>query len=305
MKFAIRLVIAVLFPIGCFAQFTVSGRVIDKADAKPLPNVNVFINNTTFGDKTTRDGFFILKDLKPGKYELVVSIIGFDTYKQTLVVNARDVKLPDIKMQARVTALKEVTIKTSGNTYRDIYYNRFKDEFLGRSSFAQETKILNPESLYFDFDEETHTLTASSSGFLEIANEALGYKISYLLANFTLSSESAAEKEVHYEGSVMFTEMNGTPAQKRRWQQRRQDAYEGSALHFLRSAMNDRLEEDGFRVLQLAVYANPNRPDDSLVRAKIKQFDLARYYHKDLKNPDSLAFWKKKEKLLKVAKIIR
>src|SRR5476649_480015 len=212
MKLAIRLVIAILFPLGCFAQFSVTGRVLNKADAKPVSNASVFINNTTFGDKTADDGSFILRNLKPGRYELIISIIGFDTYKQTLIIDAGDVKLPGIKIQARVMALKEVTVKASGNTYRDIYYNRFRDEFLGRSSLAQETKIRNPESLYFDFDEKTNALTASSSGFLEVENDALGYKISYLLTNFTLSNESTAQKEVHYEGSVMFTEMNGTPA---------------------------------------------------------------------------------------------
>jgi|GEM_PF-122567 len=298
---------SILMPALCFAQFNVTGRILDQADAKPIPGATVFINNTTIGDKTANNGTFILQNLKPGKYQVVVSVVGFDIYKQNLVVNTANLNLPDIKLHPKVVALTEVTIKRAGNLYRDIYYNRFKDEFLGKSDLSADSKIINPEVIDFDYDESTNTLSASSSGFLEIRNDALGYKIDYLLNAFSVSSKYMLDKDVHYDGTVLFTEMKGTPAQERRWRQRRQETYEGSTVHFLRSAMNNRLEEEGFKVLQLAVYKNPNRPSDSLVMAKIKQFDFARsnLTKDEINLSDSLAFWKKKEKLLKLPKIIQ
>jgi len=298
---------SIIMPALCFAQFNVTGRILDQVDAKPIPSASVFINSTTIGDKTANNGTFILQNLKPGKYQMVVSAIGFDIYKQNLVVNAANLNLPDIKLHPKVVALTEVTIKKAGNLYRDIYYNQFKDEFLGKSDLARDCKIINPEVIDFEYDDSTNTIAASSSGFLEIRNDALGYKIDYLLNDFSVSSKYMLDKDVHYDGTVLFTEMKGTPGQERRWRQRRQETYEGSTVHFLRAAMTDKLEEEGFKVLQLAVYKNPNRPSDSLVMAKIKRFDFARsnLTKDEINFSDSLAFWRKKEKLLKLPKIMQ
>src|SRR5579872_6237996 len=136
---------SLLLPVVCLAQFNVTGRVLNQADTKPVAGASVFINNTTIGAKAAGNGTFILQNLKPGKYDLVVSVIGFEVHKQKLVINAANVNLADITMYPKVTALKEVTIKRSSNLYRDIYYNRFKDEFLGKSDLARDCKILNPE----------------------------------------------------------------------------------------------------------------------------------------------------------------
>ncbi len=120
--------------------------------------------------------------------------------------------------------------------------------------------------------------------------------------------------ELHYEGPVLFTEMKGTPGQERRWQQNRREAYEGSMMHFLRSVMNDRLEEEGFRAYQLAVYANPERPPDSVIKAKIEKFSNPFFLSHPLEQPpgsfssvkrktngfiDSLNLYKRKAKLPK------
>jgi CarboxypepD_reg-like domain/MG2 domain/TonB-dependent Receptor Plug Domain len=289
----------VLFPFCCFAQFTITGRVLNQADTKPVANATVFLSNATNGDRTEPGGTFTVLNARPGKYQLVISIIGFETYSQPITINNSDIKLPDITIFPKTIALNEVTIKADPKKakYFNQFYDRFKDEFLGTSDFAKECKILNTYMLDFSFDDSANMLTVSSYGFLEIENNALGYKINYLLKNFSLNTIT---REIHYEGPVLFAEMKGTQAQEHRWQQNRKLAYEGSMIHFLRSAMNDRLEEEGFRVLQLAKYANPDRPADSLIKAKIQKFDVPRNITLKLGfSPDSLPFWKKKLKLPK------
>ncbi|MDB5149336.1 MAG: hypothetical protein JWQ57_3356 [Mucilaginibacter sp.] len=85
-----------LFPFACIAQVAVSGKVLNQADHKPIANASVFISNGSIGDKTNNDGVFTLKNLKPGKYDLVVSIVGYETYSQPLLVSDADSNLPDI-----------------------------------------------------------------------------------------------------------------------------------------------------------------------------------------------------------------
>jgi len=285
----------VLLPLGCLAQFTISGRILNQADTKPVANVDVFLNNATIGDQTADDGTFTLHNIKPGKYDLVISIVGFETYNQSVTVGNSNTVLPDITIFPKTIALKEVSIKFHADPNREKYYDWFKDEFLGTSAIAKECKILNPQMLDLNYDYETGTLTASSSVFLEIENEALGYKIKYLLTDFTLSNKDNSSKKIYYKGAVLYKEMKGTPSQETRWQKNRQEIYEGSSMHFFRSAFKNQTTAEGFRILQLSTYANPDRPSDSLIEAKIK-------FYKELKSrtnkqKDSLSYWEKKFKL--------
>ena len=248
-----------LLPVGCFAQFTISGRVLNQADTKPVANVSVFLSNATIGAKTANDGTFILHNAKPGKYELVVSIIGFDAYHQTIVVNDNNITLPDIAISPKTIALAEVTVQGKTDPDRGYNLDLFEREFLGTSDLAKECKILNPELLDLNYDENTRTLTASSVDFLVIENKALGYRIKYLLTNFVMGHSDNNAKKIHFEGSALFEEMKGTPSEERRWQKRREQVYEGSVMHFLRSALENRVDEEGFRVLQLTTAPNSQK----------------------------------------------
>ncbi|WP_184549431.1 carboxypeptidase regulatory-like domain-containing protein [Mucilaginibacter sp. FT3.2] len=245
------LFVTLLFPIGCFAQFTITGRIINKNDNSPVANASVFLSNATTGGKTSSVGTFALHDVKPGKYDLVVSIIGFESFSQTVTVTASNISLADIEIVPKTIILKEVTIKAVDDKYRERNYDLFKDEFLGHSSLAKDCKILNPQLLDLNYDETTKMLTASSVDFLEIENSALGYKLKYLLSNFSMDDKDRNARKIHFEGHVLFEKMHGTPAQEQKWQIKRQNVYEGSIMHFLRSTLNNTLAEEGFRVLQI------------------------------------------------------
>ncbi|HEY8782974.1 MAG TPA: carboxypeptidase regulatory-like domain-containing protein [Mucilaginibacter sp.] len=289
----------ILLPLGCFAQITITGRILNQADTKPVANASVFLSNATIGSKTANDGTFTLHNVKPGKYDIVVSIIGFETYDQIITVGNSNITLPDIAIFPKTIALKEVTVKYHVDPDRENYLNWFKNEFLGTSDIAKECKILNPEALDFSYDEDAHKLTASSYDYLQIENNALGYRIKYLITDFSLENKDAEEKKVYYKGPVLFEELKGSSSEEQRWLRNRLEVYENSSMHFLRAALSSRLTEEGFRV-QGVIYANPERPPDSLINARIE-------FYKDLKplnkiQDDSLSFWVKKSKLPKLLK---
>jgi len=283
-----------LLPLSCLAQVNISGRILNQADTKPVANASVFLSNATIGDKTAADGTFTLHNVNPGKYDLIVSILGFEAFDQTVMVGYKNISLPDITIFPKTINLRQVTIKPRYDPDRAKYYQIFKDAFIGTSDFAPYCKILNPDVLDYDYDEAKNTLKASSYDFLEIENAALGYKIKYLLKDFSLDNTA---KALYYKGSVFFENMKGTASEQERWKKRRQDVYIGSEMHFLLSALGDRIEEEGFRVQQLAIITNPERPADSIINTKIS-------YYKELKTKteiqrDSLAYWIKKLKLTK------
>lgn len=64
----------------------ISGYVVDSQNNKPLPGANVFIKGTNLGTSTDLDGRFVLRQVPFGRYELVVSYIGYQAKTIDLAV---------------------------------------------------------------------------------------------------------------------------------------------------------------------------------------------------------------------------
>jgi hypothetical protein len=184
---------------------------------------------------------------------------------------------------------------------------------------AEDCRIVNPEILDLYYDKKDDVLTASSGDFLKIKNNSLGYNIKYLVKDFKLDNrpttkirlsstgsvliepirDTIAKKfRLGYTGSILFEEMTGTTAQLKEWKKAREKVYRGSVMHFLRSLVENRLDEEGFKVLRLEEIENPDRPNDSLVQAKIIFYENQKSLGKNQR--DSLSFWVKKAKLPKM-----
>lgn len=75
-----------------FAQVgsgSVKGKITDKKSNEPLPFVNVVVEKggtQVSGGATDFDGEYYIKPLDPGTYDIVVSYVGYQPYKQTGVV---------------------------------------------------------------------------------------------------------------------------------------------------------------------------------------------------------------------------
>lgn len=87
MKTMITLVLSLL-SLGLFAQTTfgeIKGKVFDEDTKEPVPFANVYVmaNGNMVGAQTDFDGKFTLKPLPAGKYDLVVSFIGYQETKVT------------------------------------------------------------------------------------------------------------------------------------------------------------------------------------------------------------------------------
>lgn len=296
------LLIIFLIPVSLFGQVAIRGRIISQADTKPVANASVFISNTTIGYHTGADGTFVLEDIKPGKYELVISMVGYDAYKQSITIAQADVNLGDITLYPKLIGLAEVKIKAKKgkDPDRERNFDWFREEFLGTSEMAKSCVILNPEQLDLSYDERSAMLTGSSNDFLLIENKALGYRLKYLLSSFKLNNYDSQNKSFSYAGTVFFEQMHGTEKEEREWSEARRMVYEGSETHFFRTILKNRMEKDGFRVLRIALTRNPKRQPDSVINANINAYNLLINNDKlkDRKiDKDSLRYWIKQSKL--------
>jgi hypothetical protein len=301
----IIILVLVIIPLSCFAQLTITGRVQNILNHQSVAYASVFLSNSSVGTKTDDNGKFILEKVQPGKYEIIVSVVGYETYTLSITINNDNLNLQDILIHPKTLQLKGVVIKSNRDENREDYLTWFKEEFIGKSELAADCKISNPEILDFDYNKATKTLNATAPDFLEIDNPSLGYHIKYLLHDFELAHKGDTNQTIRFRGWVLFEEMKGSVSIKNAWQKQRLMDYEGSPLHFLRAittpqgdAAFPQFFQDGFWVMRLVTYANPERPSDSLIHVKINYFKKS----EDPAHRDSLNKWKKIAGMPKILK---
>ncbi len=239
------LVLFLLLPGLALAQGRLLGVVQDSATHQPLAFASVFLANTTIGTTTTEQGTFELPHVPAGSYSLVASYVGYRLAKQSVVVGGAPRQV--VLRLAPATQLGEVVVRPRPNRASD--YQKFKDLFIGRTTFSAQCRILNPQDILVDYDAQTDKLTASALKYIAIENNALGYRLNYHGLRF---SSSFAQQVVTFYGQPVFEEMTPrTKAQQQRWAANRLAAYHGSLAHFLRSVYDNRVVAEGFRAQRL------------------------------------------------------
>ena len=251
---------------------TLSGYIFDESTDSPLAGVNVFLNNTSLGAASRTDGYFIIKNVPIGTYELVVSMMGYHMEKRSINLNERGDRQLAFKLKPKVLRFRELEVVATRPKEWLKNLKKFEKLLLGTSKNASKCKIINPEILDFKFDK-SGDLSASASDWLTIENWALGYTILFNLQQF-IANENG---EIFYLGETQFktlTPKNEEMMQK--WENNRLRAYHGSIRHFFRSLLSGKLKEEGFlmhktgtpkwRDIENTFFVHPRRADmiDSL-----------------------------------------
>ena len=146
MKKPVLLLTLCLNAIISFAQFNISGKVIDAETKEPLLAASVFAQNTTKGTTTDKDGQFSLY-LDKGGYELIISFSGYTS--KTISVDKNGNQQLTIELQKADNSMNEVIIKSSNEVTDgwEKYGQFFIDHFIGATPFADSCALLNPEFL--------------------------------------------------------------------------------------------------------------------------------------------------------------
>ena len=85
---------------------SINGFVREERTGEPISYANVFLSNTTLGSATNRDGYFVIKNVPEGSYEINVTMIGYGVYKN-------EIKMSKEKSTRLEIYLKEKIIETS------------------------------------------------------------------------------------------------------------------------------------------------------------------------------------------------
>ena len=243
-----------IFSLSVFGQKALKGVIIDAENGLPLPGASVFLSNTSVGTTANADGAFSLP-IPEGRYDLIVSSIGFETHNQTI----SSAGLPGhitIKLNPKAKELETVVLHAFEKDGWKKWGQFFLENFIGTSALAQDCILKNKEVIKFRSSKATNEITAIALEPLLIENKALGYTIRYQLEDFTYNFKT---RFLYYAGYPLFKPMSGSTSRQRRWENKRKEVYFGSMMHFMRSVFRNTLETENFEVFPLKKIPNTEK----------------------------------------------
>ncbi|QOW11691.1 carboxypeptidase-like regulatory domain-containing protein [Kaistella flava (ex Peng et al. 2021)] len=229
------LVFIVLFLTAGFQAQVISGITFTEND-RPLSEVNIYVDGSKIYTVSDGNGNFSLDVQNQKNAALVFQKNGYETFSvQISEAVGKKVKIVLLKVQD----IEEVVLIP----YTDEAYNKFISYFLGQfvGIDQENVKIKNQKTLKFAFDKKNQILKVKAPQTLIIENKRLAYQIQFNLLNFEADFRN---NTVAYSGTSFFKDVNP----KKINEVNRLNAYHGSIMHFLRSAYQDQIAEQGFWV---------------------------------------------------------
>lgn len=133
------LLLFLLIPFVAFTQ-RISGYV-SSSENMPLAYATVSIENSTFGVATNLKGYYQL-DVKPGMYNLVFQIVGFETVKKQVEVKGTNIQL-NVQLTEKITELGEVVVSAK---QKDPAYAIMKQVVANKNKFKNGPEIYSVDA---------------------------------------------------------------------------------------------------------------------------------------------------------------
>jgi hypothetical protein len=292
------LFLAVLMLPGIIrAQTSLSGLVLDADNKQTIASANVYLSNSSVGTITNEKGQFIIQNFPSGRYELVISCIGYTT--QVIMISSA--QLPPsltVLLKPNVKELQEVIVEPYEKNGWDKWGSFFMENFIGTIAFAKDCKLINKELVKFRFSKKNNILQAFANDRLVIENKALGYTLKYDLISFDYDFNTHM---FIYQGYPLFEEMETKrEGVRKKWMTHREEAYYGSMMHFMRSLYRNKLSENHFEVRKLIKLSSDEKKRVKAAYMKTRvpvSMNANNVIVTDDKNsslhPDTLAYYRK------------
>lgn len=292
------ILLLIIFSNQTIAQ-SLQGKVVASDTRQPIAAASIFLSNTSVGTIANDKGEFTIARFPAGRFDVVVSSIGYET--QIITVNSTQLpELLTITLQPKAKQLQEVILEPYDANGWYKWGNFFIENFIGKSAFASQCNFKNKDALKFRFNKKQNTLKAFADEPLVIENQALGYVLRYELKLF----EYDFTKRIFlYQGYPLFEEMKAKRSGiAKRWAKNREEAYYGSVMHFMRCVYRNKIVEEGYELRKLIRVPNQEKirvkqlyksfvlRGTSTIDVNAMGGDSSAYYQRILQEPDSKDF---------------
>ena len=164
----------------------ICGNIIDAETRDPIANANIFISNSSIGTASDKNGYFELRNLPYGRFEIIASVIGYEVLNAKIGIFNDSRRNIRFEMYKKPIQFPEIIVSAKETWKRRSQLKQFRRNLLGTSKNGKKTYIKNEEVIRFNNDEYG-MLIAYADEPLEIINNSLGYRIQYVLKDFELT----------------------------------------------------------------------------------------------------------------------
>ena len=227
-------------------QISIKGKVVNKETALPMEYVNVFLDNTTIGTTTGKDGEFKIYSAPIGAYDIVFSCVGFETQKRHIEINRNETIKYDISLVPKTLYYRQIDIiEKIPEDWQD-NLETFTKMFLGESDNSDKTKIINTQVLSFKEDKKSNLLKAYSDSVLKIENRSLGYMMEVVLDSLIYNKSN---KSIKYTIHSRFHEIAANSKKDSiKWKEARYKTFLNSPRYFFHQLINKKLYRNEFKL---------------------------------------------------------
>lgn len=205
---------------------TIKAVVADAESHQAIPDVFVFLDNSSTGSITDIEGVFTLKRPTDQDIELVFSHLNYELL--SLSLKEGETLADTIFLKSSGVLLNEAVVTSKAKPrVRSRWLKRFRGEFLGIDYDKKMIRLVNPEVLLFE--QNKGVLKASSKESLVIENKLLGYRIQFFLTAFESYNNGG---DLRYHGKVFFEPMKGSKKEMARFKRNRSKVYKQSSRRF-------------------------------------------------------------------------
>lgn len=92
---------------------TISGYIRDKETGETLVGATVQLKETRQGTVSNKSGYYALSEIKPGKYTVVFSFLGYEKEEMTVELKKRESRRIDVELGSEAVQLDEVVVESS------------------------------------------------------------------------------------------------------------------------------------------------------------------------------------------------
>ncbi len=126
---------------GVFAQYTLTGKVVDEITGDPIVGANVIIESLNLGRATNPEGRFEFENLVVGNYQMAISMVGYRTIKRSVELKGN--LSVDFKLKDDLTRLEEVVVMgTRANETTPTTFTEVSKEAIQKQNLGQDLPFL-------------------------------------------------------------------------------------------------------------------------------------------------------------------
>jgi len=230
------------------------------------------------GAATDSLGLYWIDGVPLGHYELVASIVGFETVAVDIDLNTDEAYTFNFELDEITYNLDDIEVTVDfDHDWWERRLRTFKRAFLSTTKNASKCEIFNP--LVLGFQDDGLLLRANASDPIIVENRALGYRHTLELDFFEYNYSSEFTRYMIHD---FFEEIEPeNEREQQSFERKRYQAYQGSLRHFLSVLVKHRSEESAgtHRLSGYMVNAlHPSRtesPQSTLLQLIIGNYSLS------------------------------